>query len=62
MTKLLTSAEVAELLGVSIGSLAVWRCTRRYPLAFVKVGRSVRYRAEDIEAFIAARTQLTPKD
>jgi excisionase family DNA binding protein len=62
MTKLLTSAEVAELLGVSIGSLAVWRCTQRYPLAFVKVGRSVRYRIEDVEAFVAARTRLTLED
>jgi predicted DNA-binding transcriptional regulator AlpA len=54
---LLSAAQAAELLGTTAGTLAVWRCTRRYPaLRFVKVGRSVRYRLADIEAFISERT------
>jgi hypothetical protein len=49
---LLTPAQTAETLGVTIGTLAVWRCTARYPLSFVKIGRRVMYRQNDINNFI----------
>jgi predicted site-specific integrase-resolvase len=52
---LLTPQEVATRLGISITTLATWRCTQRYALAYVKVGRLVRYRAGDIEAFEIAQ-------
>lgn len=54
---LLTPQQVAERLGVSTTTLATWRCTKRYPLAYVKVGRLVRYRAGDVEAFEISRLQ-----
>ncbi|SFH52584.1 DNA binding domain-containing protein, excisionase family [Palleronia marisminoris] len=54
---LLTPQEVANRLGVSITTLSTWRCTKRYPLAYVKVGRLVRYRLGDVEAFELARLQ-----
>ena len=41
--RLLWPEEVAEVLGVPVGTLANWRYQRRAP-AFVKVGRHVRYR------------------
>ena len=50
--KLLTTEEAAELMLVAPGTLVVWRCTGRYALPFIRVGRLVRYRAEDIAAFI----------
>ena len=53
---LLSEAEAAELLNVKPATLSVWRCTRRYPLRYVKVGRYVRYRQSDIDAFLASRT------
>ena len=46
----------AEILGVTAGTLSVWRCVNRYPLPYTKVGRAVRYRIEDLEKFIADRT------
>jgi len=49
---LLTPDEAAAILRVSTGTLAVWRCTQRYPLRFIKIGRSVRYRRADVDAFI----------
>jgi excisionase family DNA binding protein len=52
---LLRPHEVAARLGVSPGTLAIWRCTGRYRLPFVKVGRLVLYRPEDLEAFIQRR-------
>jgi hypothetical protein len=56
--KLLLPSECASILRVSISSLAVWRCVGRYPeLKFIKVGRSVRYSADAISKFIAARSK-----
>lgn len=54
---LLTPEQVADYLGVSVETLNVWRCTKRYPLPYIKAGRLVRYRAEDVQAFVAARLQ-----
>lgn len=53
---LLTPAEAGAILGVTVGTLQIWRTTRRYPLPYVKSGRLVRYRIEDVQAFIESRT------
>ena len=55
MNTLLTPAEVARYLGVTVGTLSVWRCTGRYPLNFIKVGRRVMYRQSDVENFVNGR-------
>lgn len=52
---LISPASVAKRLGVTVGTLAVWRCTGRYPLKFVKVGRRVMYRLADVENFVNGR-------
>jgi predicted DNA-binding transcriptional regulator AlpA len=52
---LLTEAQAAEVLGVKPATLTVWRSTHRYPLAYVKIGGRVRYRAQDITAFLDSR-------
>lgn len=52
---LVKTKEAAEILGVSIGTLEVWRSTGRHNLPFVKVGRHVKYRVSDLENWIAAR-------
>jgi len=54
---LLTPTEVAKALGVSISTLAIWRCERRYHLSYVKVGARVRYRRSDVEAFLNQQTR-----
>ncbi|NQY63861.1 MAG: helix-turn-helix domain-containing protein [Alteromonadaceae bacterium] len=51
-TNLFTPKQTAESLGVTVGTLAVWRCTARYPLSYVKIGRRVMYREQDISNFI----------
>ncbi len=55
ITPLLSPIETAKILGVTAKTLAVWRCTRRYPLAYVRVGRSIMYRTEDVQGFIDSR-------
>ena len=51
-TQLLDTKAAAKLLDVSPHTLDVWRATNRYPLAFVRIGRKIRYRMSDLYAFI----------
>jgi len=55
--RLLKKAEVAELLGIAPATLSTWRSRQRYPLPYVRCGRAIRYRAQDVEKFVAERTQ-----
>ena len=54
--RLVNPAFTADFLGTTEGTLAVWRCYKRYGLPFVKVGRKVLYRMSDLEKFIERRT------
>lgn len=54
--KLLTPVEVADLLGIKPSTLNVWRCTGRYKLPYVKVGKLVRYERRVVEQFIRENT------
>ena len=54
---LLTKEQVSDILGISVGTLAVWRTTKRYNLPYVKTGRLVRYREVDVDNFINSRLQ-----
>lgn len=56
MIELLSTEQAAQTLGVTPGTLMVWRCTKRYPLPFVRIGRKIRYRQDDIVKFIESRT------
>lgn len=55
-SELFTSEQAASYLGVTSKTLAVWRCVGRYSIPFVKVGRLVKYRKSELDAFLAART------
>lgn len=57
--ELWSEKRTAEQLGVSPGSLRQDR-HRGIGLPFVRLGRKVRYRAEDVAAYIAAHT-VTPE-
>ena len=50
---LLSEQEVSSITGVAPGTLSVWRSTGRVDLPFIKLGRKVAYRPEDVEAFLA---------
>ena len=45
-----------EYLGVTPATLAIWACNKRYKVPFVKIGRLVKYRKSDLEAFIDERS------
>ncbi|MHC2514601.1 MULTISPECIES: helix-turn-helix transcriptional regulator [Bradyrhizobium] len=50
---LLTETEVADFLGKSVVTLARWR-REGYGPAYVRIGRSPRYRREDLAFFMQA--------
>ena len=57
MQKLLTTVELADLLGVAESTVRRWRHEwdwKHEGPAPVKIGRTVRYRHEDVEAYIAS--------
>lgn len=55
MTKLLDDIEAAARLTNAPGTLRNWRSSRLDGPAFIKIGRLVRYREEDIERYIESR-------
>ena len=55
-TEQLSPDEAAAYLGIKPQTLAVWRSAGRYDLPFVRVGRSIRYRVSDLEAWLVRRT------
>lgn len=55
--KLLTEQEAEVILGMSRGFLRKNRCTHKPHPIFIKIGKAVRYRSEDIQKFIEERFQ-----
>jgi len=53
--QLLSRREAAAYLGIAENTLAIWKCENRYDLAFIKLGRLVKYRKADLDAFIEKR-------
>jgi excisionase family DNA binding protein len=51
-SSLLTPAEAAEFLRTGVRTIERWRSTGGGP-AYLKVGRKVAYRVEDLEAWLA---------
>ncbi|HCJ28960.1 MAG TPA: DNA-binding protein [Pseudomonas sp.] len=56
-TDLLTPDQLAAALGLSHRTLAAWRSNRRGGPAWVKCGSSVRYRRQDVAAWLDSQTQ-----
>ncbi len=52
----LTPKAASEYLGVSKETLSVWRCTGRYAIPYLKVGRLVKYRKSDLDSWLEKRT------
>jgi excisionase family DNA binding protein len=62
VAKLLTPAQVAEILNVKPRTLEDWRMRGTGPhLPFVRLGRTVRYRADDVEKAVEANVFARPE-
>ncbi|MBA3463711.1 MAG: helix-turn-helix domain-containing protein [Deltaproteobacteria bacterium] len=58
---LLDERALAARLGVSCSTIQSWRYTSRGP-RFLKIGRLVRYRRADVDAFLAASERATVQE
>lgn len=56
MRELLSAVDVSNELQIPTATLSTWR-TRGGGPAFVKLGRAVRYRRADLEAWISANSK-----
>lgn len=54
-TALLTPRQVADILAIPVSTLSRWRNEQR-ELPWVKVGRVVRYRPEDVRQWVDRHT------
>lgn len=61
LKKLLNQDQAAEVLGVSPRTLESWRYNGGGP-RFYKLGQAVRYRAEDLDAWIEAGARHSTSD
>lgn len=49
--RVMTVQQASEYLGLAVSTLNKWRCHGGGPI-FIKMGRAVRYRMEDLESFM----------
>lgn len=56
LEELLSREQATKILGLKPGTLAVWKCTKRYDLPVVMVGRLPKYRPSDLLSFIERNT------
>ncbi len=52
---LLSREEAAIYLSVKPKTLAMWKCTGRQELKHIKIGRLVKYKKSELDAFILSR-------
>jgi len=53
---LLDTEQAAAHIGVTPRTLEVWRCVKRHTIPYIKVGRLVKYRQADLDAWLVSRT------
>lgn len=53
---LFSPSEAAAYIGVTEGTLSVWRCNKRYDIPYIKVGRLVKYRKSALDDWLISRT------
>ncbi|MCU0269061.1 MAG: helix-turn-helix domain-containing protein [Acidimicrobiales bacterium] len=57
--RLLTPEELAEELGVPVATLYQWRYRRTGPVV-LRIGRHLRYRRDDVDAWLASQASPRP--
>ncbi len=54
MYQALNETRVAELMGLAVQTLRNWRYLRKGP-PYLKIGRSVRYKSDDIDNYLTSK-------
>ncbi len=53
---MVSADEAATILNIRPQTLAIWRCTGRYSLPFIRVGRRIMYSRRALDKWTAGRT------
>lgn len=61
LSQSLSTEETATYLGVSINTLASWRCRGQNDIPYLKIGRRVRYRISDLDEFVSKNLRIKTK-
>lgn len=61
-TELLTRKQASRYIGVSVATLANWASTKLRNIPYIKVGRLVKYRQTDLDAWLESRTVRYEED
>lgn len=56
-SKLMTQAEAANYLNTSVGVLNTWRSIGKQKILFVRWGRCIRYRKDDLDRWIESQSE-----
>lgn len=51
-TSLMDQKAAAKFLGTTVASLNTWRATGKHKIPYVRFGHCIRYRKEDLDAWI----------
>lgn len=58
MTNLLNTKQAAEYLGLeNHATLYVWRCNGTIKIPCIKIGKNIRYRKADLDAFLESKLE-----
>lgn len=52
--ELLNETEAARIIRITPGTLRAWRSRGGPAIPYIRIGRSIRYRLEDLKAFVDA--------
>ena len=55
---LMDQKTAAAYLGTTIGSLNTWRALGKYNIPYVRWGRNIRYRKEELDVWIREHTAI----
>jgi len=61
ISMMFTTDKAAEYLGLRDTTLEAWRCRGGGPV-FLKLGKAVRYRKEDLDKFLDARARTSTSE
>lgn len=62
LQKLISPEQAADYLSVTTRTLANWRCLGFPNLPFCRLGRSIKYRIVDLDAYIAKHSHNNAED
>lgn len=51
----MSAREAAPYIGITEGTLAVWRSSKRYQIPYVKLGNKIFYWKGDLDEFLASK-------